>query len=117
MKIAIALLLTILFGISAILYRATETSDLGFLGMMVIQIICFVGIWAREKNSLIWYLLQQIMFKVVQGLRCKVIRRNLDKQRLLLVMAKICWINRSNKGRIRNQPLTQRMVRFAVEAN
>ena len=32
MKIAIALLLTILFGISAILYRATENSDLGYLG-------------------------------------------------------------------------------------
>ena len=50
MKIAIALLLTILFGISAILYHATETSDLGYLGMMVIQIICFVGIWAKRKE-------------------------------------------------------------------
>jgi hypothetical protein len=50
MKIGIALLLTILFGISAILYRATESSDLGYLGMMVLQIICFVGIWAKRKE-------------------------------------------------------------------
>lgn len=50
MKIAIALLLTILFGISAILYRATESSDLGYLGMMILQIICFVGIWAKRKD-------------------------------------------------------------------
>lgn len=50
MKIGIALLLTILFGISAILYRATESSDLGFLGMMLLQIICFVGVWAKRKD-------------------------------------------------------------------
>ncbi|MGD7050769.1 conjugal transfer protein [Rossellomorea marisflavi] len=50
MKIGIALLLTILFGISAILYRATESSDLGYLGIMVLQIICFVGIWAKRKE-------------------------------------------------------------------
>lgn len=50
MKIAIALLLTILFSISAILYRSTEESDLGYLGMMVLQIICFVGIWAKRKD-------------------------------------------------------------------
>ncbi|MGG4549687.1 conjugal transfer protein [Rossellomorea marisflavi] len=50
MKIGIALLLTILFGISAILYRATESSDLGYLGMMVLQIICFVGIWVKRKE-------------------------------------------------------------------
>ncbi|MEK4925011.1 conjugal transfer protein [Cytobacillus sp. FSL R5-0569] len=50
MKIAIALLLTILFGVSAILYRATESSDLGYLGMMLLQIICFVGVWAKRKD-------------------------------------------------------------------
>lgn len=44
------LLLTILFGISAILYRATETGGLGYLGMMLLQIICFVGIWAKRKE-------------------------------------------------------------------
>src|SRR6184192_1951278 len=50
MKIAIALLLTILFGISAILYRATDNGNLGYLGMMLLQIICFVGIWAKRKD-------------------------------------------------------------------
>ncbi|WP_209020117.1 CD3337/EF1877 family mobilome membrane protein [Jeotgalibacillus proteolyticus] len=50
MKIAIALLLTILFGVSAILYRAADGTDLGYVGMMVLQIICFVGIWAKRKD-------------------------------------------------------------------
>ena len=50
MKIAIALLLTILFGVSAILYRATETSDLGYLGMMLLQILCFVGVWVKRRD-------------------------------------------------------------------
>src|SRR5690606_26365815 len=50
MKIAIALLLTILFGVSAMLYRATETSDLGYLGMMLLQILCFVGVWVKRRD-------------------------------------------------------------------
>ncbi|MDQ0197645.1 hypothetical protein [Neobacillus ginsengisoli] len=50
MKIGMALLLTILFGIAVILYRATETSDMGFLGMILLQIICFLGIWAKRKE-------------------------------------------------------------------
>lgn len=50
MKIAIAFLLTILFGVSAILYRATEESDLGYLAMLLIQIICFLGVWAKRNE-------------------------------------------------------------------
>ncbi|WP_411859109.1 CD3337/EF1877 family mobilome membrane protein, partial [Bacillus subtilis] len=50
MKIAIALLLTILFGISSILYQATSNGDIGYLGMMLLQIVCFVGIWSKRKD-------------------------------------------------------------------
>ncbi|WP_221568667.1 CD3337/EF1877 family mobilome membrane protein [Alkalihalobacillus sp. TS-13] len=50
MKIGISLFLTILFGISAILYRATESSKLGYIWMMTIQIICFVGLIIKRRD-------------------------------------------------------------------
>lgn len=50
MKIGIALLLTILFSVSAILYQAADDSQVGYLLMMVIQILCFVGIWMKRRD-------------------------------------------------------------------
>lgn len=50
MKIGIALFLTIMFAVSAILYRATDNSNLGYLTIMLIQIIAFVGIWMKRKD-------------------------------------------------------------------
>nr|WP_157076811.1 hypothetical protein [Halalkalibacter krulwichiae] len=50
MKIGIALLLTILFTVSTILYQAADDSQVGYLLMMVIQILCFVGIWMKRRD-------------------------------------------------------------------
>lgn len=50
MKIGIALLLTILFAVSTILYQAADDSQVGYLLMMVIQILCFVGIWMKRRD-------------------------------------------------------------------
>jgi hypothetical protein len=50
MKIGIALLLTILFSVSTILYQAADDSQVGYLLMMVIQILCFVGIWIKRRD-------------------------------------------------------------------
>jgi hypothetical protein len=49
MKIAIALLLTILFAVSSILYKAAAT-DKGFLFAIAMQIICFLGVWAKRHE-------------------------------------------------------------------
>jgi hypothetical protein len=108
MKIAIALLLTILFGISAILYRATENSDLGYLGMMILQIICFVGVWAKRKE----------LFNIVStaannvqsstGASLQSYQKKVRQAKNAISNGQNMLDKRNNKGRIRNQPLTQR---------
>ncbi|MCK6208476.1 CD3337/EF1877 family mobilome membrane protein [Bacillus infantis] len=102
MKIAIALLLTILFGISAILYRATESSDLGYLGMMILQIICFVGIWAKRKDlfSMVSTAANNVQSSTGQTLQNY-------KQKYNQAWNTMREIDGKN-GRARNQPLSNR---------
>ena len=106
MKIAIALLLTILFGISAILYRATESSDLGYLGMMVLQIICFVGIWAKRRDlfSMVSTAANHVQSSTGQTLQNY--RRKYSQARNTVRQGKMMLDG--NKGRIRHQPLAKR---------
>ncbi|MFC3886247.1 CD3337/EF1877 family mobilome membrane protein [Bacillus songklensis] len=116
MKIAIALLLTILFGISAILYRATEDSDLGYLGMMILQIICFVGIWAKRKE----------LFNIVStaannvqsstGATLQSYRQKYNQARKVARKGKELLDSTNSRGRIRNQPLAQRNLGFLNQA-
>lgn len=110
MKIAIALLLTILFGISAILYRATEDSDLGYLGIMILQIICFVGIWAKRKE----------LFNIVStatnnvqsstGAALHSYRQKYKQARNVARKGRELLDPTSSRGRIRNQPLVHRTI-------
>ncbi|MDW2879718.1 MULTISPECIES: CD3337/EF1877 family mobilome membrane protein [Bacillaceae] len=106
MKIAIALLLTILFGISAILYRATESSDLGYLGMMILQIICFVGIWAKRKDlfSMVSTAANNVQSSTGQTLQSY--KQKYSQARNKMRQGKD-WIDGKN-GRVHNQPLTNR---------
>ena len=106
MKIAIALLLTILFGISAILYRATETSDLGYLGMMALQIICFVGIWAKRKDlfSMVSTAANNVQSSTGQTLQNY--RQKYNQARNKVRQGKNFL--ESGNGSIRNQPLADR---------
>lgn len=111
MKIAIALLLTILFGISAILYRATETSDLGYLGMMLLQILCFVGVWAKRKDlfglvSTAVSNVESMTGSTLQGYKQKYNQiRNINNKKNRMG-------DNQNQGRIRNQPLAQRKIGY-----
>ncbi|MDQ0862248.1 CD3337/EF1877 family mobilome membrane protein [Bacillus sp. V2I10] len=107
MKISIALLLTILFGISAILYRATESSDLGYLGMMLLQIICFVGVWAKRKE--LFNIVSTAVNNVESstGATLQSYRQKFSQAKNMARNAKNS-MGESNKGRIRNQPLTER---------
>ena len=106
MKIAIALLLTILFGISAILYRATESSDLGYLGMMVLQIICFVGIWAKRRDlfSMVSTAANHVQSSTGQTLQNY--RRKYSQARNTVRQGKMMLDGK--KGRIRHQALAKR---------
>ncbi|MCM3598010.1 conjugal transfer protein [Metabacillus idriensis] len=109
MKISIALLLTILFGISAILYRATESSDLGYLGMMLLQIICFVGVWAKRKE--LFNIVSTAVNNVESstGATLQSYRQKFSQARSIARNAKSNMDTSNSKGRIRNQPLTERM--------
>ncbi|MGG1221124.1 hypothetical protein ABE236_27295, partial [Priestia endophytica] len=49
-KIAVGLLLTMLFTVSGILYRASSISDLGYMGVMLVQIIAYLGIWTKRRE-------------------------------------------------------------------
>lgn len=108
MKIAIALLLTILFGISAILYRATETGDLGYLGMMLLQIICFVGIWAKRKE--LFNIVSTAVGNVESstGATLQGYKQKFSDAKNTVRKAKHAMDKSNSKGRIRNQPLAQR---------
>lgn len=106
MKIAIALLLTILFGISAILYRATEASDLGYLGMMVLQIICFVGIWAKRKDLFGMVSTAANNVQSSTGQTLQNYRQKYNQARNKVRQGKDFLDNKN--GRIRNQPLADR---------
>lgn len=108
MKIAIALLLTILFGISSILYRATETSDLGYLGMMVIQIICFVGIWAKRKELFNMVSTAANHVQSSTGASLQSYQKKVRQAKNAISNGQNMLDKQNNKGRIRNQPLTQR---------
>ncbi|MCQ6281089.1 CD3337/EF1877 family mobilome membrane protein [Bacillus sp. EB600] len=110
MKIAIALLLTIMFGISAILYRATDNGDLGYLGMMLLQIICFVGIWAKRKD----------LFNVVStavnnvqsstGATLQGYKQKYREAKNMVRTARNVMDHANGSGRMRNQPLARRQV-------
>jgi hypothetical protein len=108
MKISIALLLTILFGISAILYRATESTDLGYLGMMLLQIICFVGVWAKRKE--LFNIVSTAVNNVESstGATLQSYRQKFSQARSIARNAKNSMGESNSKGRIRNQPLTER---------
>ncbi|MBM7554569.1 CD3337/EF1877 family mobilome membrane protein [Thalassobacillus pellis] len=49
MQIGISFFLIILFVISNILYKASLSSDMGYVWMMVLQIICFAGITTQRR--------------------------------------------------------------------
>lgn len=106
MKIAIALLFTILFGVSAILYRATETKELGFLGMMAVQIVCFVGIIIKRKE------LFGMVATATNNLQSST-GKSLQKYQQRFKQARNVarkgtgWLDKG-EGRIRNQPLAKR---------
>lgn len=108
MKISIALLLTILFGISAILYRATESSDLGYLGMMLLQIICFVGVWAKRKE--LFNIVSTAVNNVESstGVTLQNYRQKFSQARSMARNVKNRMDENNSSGRIRNQPLTER---------
>ncbi|MGM0924138.1 MAG: CD3337/EF1877 family mobilome membrane protein [Bacillota bacterium] len=108
MKISIALLLTILFGISAILYRATESTDLGYLGMMLLQIICFVGVWAKRKE--LFNIVSTAVNNVESstGATLQSYRQKFSQARSIARNAKNSMGESNSKGRIRNHPLTER---------
>lgn len=110
MKIAIALLLTILFGISAILYRATDTDDLGYLGMMILQIICFVGIWAKRKElfSMVATAVNNVQSST--GATLQGYKQKYNEAKNTIRKARNVINQTSGKGRVRNQPLAQRQV-------
>ncbi|WP_040374272.1 CD3337/EF1877 family mobilome membrane protein [Peribacillus psychrosaccharolyticus] len=111
MKIAIALLLTILFGISAILYRATESGDLGYLGMMLLQIICFVGIWAKRKE--LFNLVSTVVGNVESstGATLQSYKQKYNQVKNTIGQAKNAIDQpNSRQGKIRNQPLASRQV-------
>ncbi|WP_206197417.1 CD3337/EF1877 family mobilome membrane protein [Peribacillus frigoritolerans] len=108
MKISIALLLTILFGISAILYRATESSDLGYLGMMLLQIICFVGVWAKRKELFTIVSTAVNNVESSTGATLQSYRQKFSQARSIARNAKISMDTSTSKGRIRNLPLTER---------
>ncbi|WP_338473311.1 conjugal transfer protein (plasmid) [Niallia sp. XMNu-256] len=108
MKIAIALLLTILFGISAILYRATENSDLGYLGMMIIQIICFVGVWAKRKELFNMVTSAANNVQSSTGASLQSYQRKFRQAKSVIRNGQSIVDKTNNKGRIRNQPLANR---------
>lgn len=110
MKIAIALLLTILFGISAILYRATDNGDLGYLGMMLLQIICFVGIWAKRKELFNMVSTAVNNVQSSTGATLQGYKQKYREAKNMVRKARNAMDQFSDKGRIRNQPLAQRQV-------
>lgn len=108
MKIAIALLLTILFGISAILYRATEASNLGYLGMMLLQIICFVGVWAKRKD--LFHVVSTAVSNVETstGATLQGYRQKYNQARNGARQGRNLLGGNNHQGKIRNQPLANR---------
>lgn len=52
MKIGFALLMTVMFTISKILYNAVDQTEYGYLFVLGMQILCFVGIWLKRKELL-----------------------------------------------------------------
>ena len=108
MKIAIALLLTILFAISAILYRATDSGDLGYLGMMLLQIICFVGIWAKRKELFNMVSTAVNNVQSSTGATLQGYQQKYRHAKNMVRKARNAIDPISGKGRIRNQPLAER---------
>lgn len=51
MKIGFALLMTVMFTISKILYNAVDQTEYGYLFVLGMQILCFVGIWLKRKGA------------------------------------------------------------------
>lgn len=106
MKIAIALLFTILFGVSAILYRATETQELGFLGMMAVQIVCFVGIIIKRKELFGMVATATNNLQSSTGKSLQKYQQRFKQARNVARKGKD-WLDKG-EGRIRNQPLAKR---------
>lgn len=52
MKIGFALLMTVMFTISKILYNAIDHTKYGYLFVIGMQILCFIGIWMKRKELL-----------------------------------------------------------------
>ncbi|XVM09416.1 CD3337/EF1877 family mobilome membrane protein (plasmid) [Bacillus subtilis] len=107
MKIAIALLFTILFGVSAILYRATQTSELGFLGMMAIQIVCFVGIFMKRKELFNMVATATNNIQSSSGQSLQKYQQRIKQARNTFRKGK-GWLDDKKDQRLRNQPLAER---------
>ncbi|MEC1275281.1 MULTISPECIES: CD3337/EF1877 family mobilome membrane protein [Bacillus] len=107
MKIAIALLFTILFGVSAILYRATQTQELGYLGMMAIQIVCYVGIFVKRKELFNMVATATNNFQSSTGQSLQKYQQRIKQARSTIRKGK-GWLDDKREGRLRNQPLTDR---------
>ncbi|MEC0314104.1 conjugal transfer protein [Bacillus subtilis] len=107
MKIAIALLFTILFGVSAILYRATQTQELGYLGMMAIQIVCYVGIFVKRKELFNMVATATNNFQSSTGQSLQKYQQRIKQARNTIRKGKD-WLDDKKEGRLRNQPLADR---------
>lgn len=112
MKISIALLLTILFGISAVLYRATEKGDLGYLGMMLLQIICFVGIWAKRKELFNIVSTAVSNIESSTGATLQGYKQKYRQAKKMVSNNRNRMEENNSRGRIRNQPLAQRNIGY-----
>ncbi|WP_213429143.1 MULTISPECIES: MFS transporter [Paenibacillus] len=50
MKVGIALLMTVIFTISGLIYIAVDPLEYGFLVILALQILIYVGIWLKRKE-------------------------------------------------------------------
>ncbi|WP_134704941.1 CD3337/EF1877 family mobilome membrane protein [Ammoniphilus sp. YIM 78166] len=50
MKVGFALLMTIIFTISTILYKSISMDSHGYLFVLGMQILCYIGIWLKRKE-------------------------------------------------------------------
>lgn len=50
MKVGFALLMTIIFAISTILYKSISMDSHGYLFVLGMQILCYMGIWLKRKE-------------------------------------------------------------------
>ncbi len=50
MKVGFALLMTVIFAISTILYQSIHMDSHGYLFVLGMQILCYIGIWLKRKE-------------------------------------------------------------------